>query len=88
MKVNFLYFSWIREILGKREETIDIPSSIKTVMQLLDWQRNRGNDYAIVFEKRRSEVRIAIDLQHVKNVMLTQNNQCMIMQCKKNNKFY
>ena len=36
-------------------------------MQLLDWQRNRGNDYAIVFEKRRSEVRIAIDLQHVKN---------------------
>ena len=67
MKVNFLYFSWIREILGKREETIDIPSSIKTVMQLLDWQRNRGNDYAIVFEKRRSEVRIAIDLQHVKN---------------------
>ena len=67
MKVTFLYFSWIREILGKHNETIDIPSNIKTVIQLLEWQKNRGSNYEIVFDKRRKEVRIAIDLEYVKN---------------------
>ncbi len=67
MKVNFLYFSWIREILGKQDETVDIPGNIETVIQLLEWQKDRGSNYEIVFYKRRKEIRIAIDLEYVKN---------------------
>ena len=62
MKV--LYFAWVRERIGKAEETIDPPASVKTVGDLMQWLIGRGEEYARAFEK--PVVRAAIDHTHVK----------------------
>ena len=62
MKV--LYFAWVRERIGKAEETIDPPASVKTVGDLVQWLAGRGEEYAYAFEK--PVVRAAIDHTHVR----------------------
>jgi sulfur-carrier protein len=62
MKV--LYFAWVRERIGKAEEMIDPPASVKTVGDLVQWLVGRGEEYAHAFEK--PVVRAAIDHTHVK----------------------
>jgi molybdopterin synthase sulfur carrier subunit len=62
MKV--LYFAWVRERIGKAEETIDPPASVMTVAELMQWLAGRGEGYARAFEK--PVVRAAIDHTHVR----------------------
>lgn len=62
MKV--LYFAWVRERIGKAEETIDPPASVRTVAELMQWLKGRGEEYAHAFEK--PVIRAAIDHTHVK----------------------
>ena len=62
MKV--LYFAWVRERIGKAEETIDPPASVRTVSDLMQWLIGRGDEYARAFEK--PVIRAAIDQTHVK----------------------
>jgi len=65
MSVKLLYFAWVREKVGKPEETIELPTDVATVSDLLAWLRSRGPEYAAAFE--RSEViRAAINRAHVK----------------------
>ena len=59
------YFAWVRERIGKPEETIELPSSVKTVEQLIAWLAARGETYAHAFETPRV-IRAAIDHTHVK----------------------
>ena len=63
MKV--LYFAWVRERIGKAEETIDPPAAIRTVGDLIGWLTQRGEEYARAFEKP-AIIRAAIDQTHVK----------------------
>ena len=42
MKV--LYFAWVRERIGKAEETIDPPSAVRTVGDLIGWLTQRGEE--------------------------------------------
>lgn len=63
MKVK--YFAWVRERIGKAEETIDPPSEVKTVDELIAWLAARGDTYAYAFETPRV-IRAAIDHTHVK----------------------
>jgi molybdopterin synthase sulfur carrier subunit len=62
MKV--LYFAWIRERIGKPEEEIELPSSVATVGDLMNWLKKRGEEYAYAFDNPRL-VRAAIDQVHV-----------------------
>ncbi|MGO4711551.1 molybdopterin converting factor subunit 1 [Bradyrhizobium sp. 2TAF24] len=62
MKV--LYFAWVRERVGKAEETIDPPASVRTVADLMQWLAGQGEHYASAFE--RPVVRAAIDHAHAK----------------------
>jgi molybdopterin synthase sulfur carrier subunit len=62
MKV--LYFAWIRERIGKPEEEIELPSSVATVGDLMNWLKKRGEEYAYAFDNPRL-VRAAIDKVHV-----------------------
>lgn len=62
MKV--LYFAWVRERIGKAEEIIEPPPSVRTVGELMRWLRSRGEEYERAFE--RPVVRAAIDQVHVK----------------------
>ena len=59
------YFAWVRERIGKPEETIEPPPGVKTVEDLIAWLAARGETYAHAFEKPRV-IRAAIDHAHVK----------------------
>jgi molybdopterin synthase sulfur carrier subunit len=59
------YFAWVRERIGKPEETLELPANVKTVEQLIAWLAARGETYAHAFETPRV-IRAAIDHAHVK----------------------
>jgi sulfur-carrier protein len=59
------YFAWVRERIGKAEETVEPPSGVKTVEELIVWLAARGETYAHAFETPRV-IRTAIDHAHVR----------------------
>ncbi len=63
MKVK--YFAWVRERIGKAEETIEPPANVRTVDDLIGWLATRGETYAYAFETPKV-IRAAIDHAHVK----------------------
>ena len=63
MKV--LYFAWVRERIGKPDEEVDVPASVRTVGDLVAWLQGRGEEYAYAFENA-AVIRAAIDRNHVK----------------------
>ena len=63
--MKLVYFAWVRERVGKAEEELSPPSSVKTVAELVTWLRGRGEEYAHAFEHPKS-VRAAINKSHVK----------------------
>ena len=63
MKVK--YFAWLRERIGKSEETIEPPESVRTIDDLIGWLAQRDETYAYAFE-RPKVIRAAIDQAHVK----------------------
>ena len=63
MKV--LYFAWVRERIGKAQEEIELPAGVRTVGDVVEWLRCRGEDYAHAFENPKV-VRVAVDRTHVK----------------------
>jgi sulfur-carrier protein len=64
MKIK--YFAWVRERVGKAEETIEPPASVRTVDDLMAWLTRQGEAYAYAFEKPLI-IRAAIDHAHVKS---------------------
>jgi sulfur-carrier protein len=62
--MKLVYFAWVRERVGKAEEEIMPPASVKTVADLIAWLRRRGEEYAHAFEQAKS-IRAAIDKSHV-----------------------
>lgn len=60
------YFAWVRERIGKAEETVEPPAEIRTVDDLIGWLVARGESYAHAFEKPKV-IRAAIDHAHVKS---------------------
>jgi molybdopterin synthase sulfur carrier subunit len=63
--VKVLYFAWVRERVGKAEETLEPPASVRTVSDLMQWLVARGEEYASAFASPRT-IRAAIDHTHVK----------------------
>jgi len=63
--VRVLYFAWVRERIGKAEETLEPPPAVATVEDLVHWLRGRGEEYAHAFADPKV-VRAAIDRAHVK----------------------
>ena len=62
---KLLYFAWVREKIGKAEETLALPESVTTVAELVAWLVARGPEYAEAFAKP-EVVRAAVDKSHVK----------------------
>jgi molybdopterin synthase sulfur carrier subunit len=63
--LRILYFAWVRERVGKAEETLELPASVVTVSDLMQWLSSRGEEYAHAFEQAKV-IRAAIDKRHVK----------------------
>ena len=64
MKVK--YFAWVRERIGKSEEMIEPPPSVRTIADLMAWLSGQGETYAYAFEKPKV-IRAAIDHTHVRS---------------------
>jgi molybdopterin synthase sulfur carrier subunit len=63
MKVK--YFAWVRERIGKSEEMVEPPPSVRTIEELVAWLATRGETYAHAFEQPKV-IRAAIDHAHVR----------------------
>jgi len=63
MKVK--YFAWVRERIGKSEESMEPPASVRTVEELISWLSAQGEHYAHAFDKPKV-IRAAIDHAHVR----------------------
>lgn len=63
MAVKLLYFAWVREKVGRAEETIELPDGVATAADLIAWLKTRGPEYANAFA-RGDVVRVAIDQVH------------------------
>ena len=59
------YFAWVRERIGKPEEELELPASVVTIAELMNWLSRRGEEYAHAFEDPKV-IRAAIDQAHVK----------------------
>jgi molybdopterin synthase sulfur carrier subunit len=64
--MKLIYFAWVRERVGKREEELDPPPEVATVGDLIEWLTGRGEGYAYAFEKP-SSVRTALDRVHARH---------------------
>jgi sulfur-carrier protein len=64
--VKVKYFAWVRERIGKGEETIEPPADVRTIEDLIGWLTRQGETYAYAFEKPKV-IRAAIDHAHVKS---------------------
>ncbi|MGI9523856.1 MAG: molybdopterin converting factor subunit 1 [Hyphomicrobiaceae bacterium] len=62
--MKLLYFAWVRERIGRAEETRDVPATVKTVADLMIWLGEQGPEYHAAFSEP-SAVRAAINQQHV-----------------------
>jgi molybdopterin synthase sulfur carrier subunit len=47
--MRILYFSWIKDGVGKSQEDIDITGNIKTISDLISFLSTINNDYNKVF---------------------------------------
>ena len=61
--MKLLYFAWIRERIGRGEETVELPESVRTVSDLIAWLKGRGEEFAHALEQD-ALVRVAIDRRH------------------------
>jgi len=64
--MKLLYFAWLKERLGFGEETVKLPSHVKTVADLMDWLAQRNEIFAELMASD-GLIRVAVDQQHVAN---------------------
>lgn len=57
------YFAWVRERIGLAEEEVELPESVVTAGDLLDWLAARGEGYAQALRHPQS-IRVAINQEH------------------------
>lgn len=64
MKV--LYFAWLRERLDRDSDEIDLPESVTTVAELMDYLAERDEGFALATENR-EVIRAAVDEELVEH---------------------
>jgi len=63
--MKIIYFAWLRERLNKTEEDVELPASVQTIGELMDWLKTRGEEYEYAFDNPKV-IRAAIDKTHVR----------------------
>ena len=51
-RAHLLYFAWLREHIGRGEETLDLPAEAGTIGGLITYLAARGEGYAAAFAQR------------------------------------
>ena len=47
--MKLLYFAWVRQKIGKSQESLPLPAGVSTLRQLAEHLRARGGGYADAF---------------------------------------
>jgi molybdopterin synthase sulfur carrier subunit len=63
MTMKLIYFAWVRERIGKPEESVTLPEDVRTVADLLRWLKSRGEEYEHALQYP-DVIRVAIDQEH------------------------
>ncbi|MCO6186498.1 molybdopterin converting factor subunit 1 [Rhizobium sp. L1K21] len=60
---KLIYFAWVRERIGKGEEELELPETVRTVSDLLVHLKTLGDEYeeALKFPEA---IRVALDQEH------------------------
>jgi molybdopterin synthase sulfur carrier subunit len=61
--VKILYFAWVRQKIGRGEEVVDAPTSVRTAGDLVAWLVARGEGYAAAFGDLK-RIRVAVNQEH------------------------
>lgn len=64
MAIEMLYFAWVRERIGRGQETVDPPAEVVTVRDLIVWLGARSEPHAAAFADD-SRLRAAVDQSFV-----------------------
>jgi sulfur-carrier protein len=64
--MKLVYFAWVRERIGKAEEEIALPKSVKTVGDLLQFLKGRGEEYEAALQVPKV-IRVAINQEHAEH---------------------
>ena len=64
--MRLIYFAWVRERIGKPEEDIDLPETVKTVGDLLQFLKGRGEEYEAALQVPKV-IRVAINQEHAEH---------------------
>lgn len=64
MAIEMLYFAWVREAIGRGQESLDPPDEVTSVAALVEWLAARDERYAAAFADR-ARLRAAVDQQFV-----------------------
>ena len=67
------YFSWVKDIVGKSEETILIPSDINTPEKLIDYLIKKDEKYKKAFNKRNT-IKVAQNKIYISKSTRIKNN--------------
>ena len=63
--MKILYFSWVRDKIGRGNEDFALPENVTTIEQLAKLLRSKGGGYADAFADL-STIRAAVNQEHVK----------------------
>ncbi|EZP55566.1 molybdopterin converting factor subunit 1 [Sphingomonas sp. RIT328] len=60
MRLDLLYFAWVRERMGRAHETVELPAGVTDVAGLIDWLAARDEAGAAALADR-GRLRAAVD---------------------------
>ncbi len=66
MSLSLRYFAWVRERIGRSEETVEPPQDVTTIADLIAWLSRQEEGYAAAFSEP-EVIRAAIDQEHVEH---------------------
>jgi molybdopterin converting factor subunit 1 len=61
--MRILYFAWVRETVGRAEETVAPPADVATVEALIAWLARLSANHARAFADR-ARIRAAVNHEH------------------------
>jgi molybdopterin synthase sulfur carrier subunit len=64
--MKLVYFAWVRERIGVAQEELTPPDGVKSVRDLLEWLKSRGEEYAEAL-KHPEAIRVAINQEHARH---------------------
>ncbi len=49
MKLNLVYFAWLKQSIGYGAERVEVPPDVATIAQLREWLRGKGGGHGEAF---------------------------------------